>query len=60
MIERDQIQQRAIRLFEELQHLHAKAKALRYDDLERWRLSLRANVIARDLKRALEEQRMAQ
>lgn len=57
MIERDAIQQRAIRLFEELQNLHAKAKALRYDDMERWRLSLRATTIAADLKLALKQQR---
>lgn len=57
MIERDALQRRAIRLFEELQNLHAKAKALPYDSMDRWRLSLRANTIAKDLKAALKEQR---
>jgi hypothetical protein len=58
VIERDDLQKTAIRLFEELQRLHVEAKALPYDSMDRWRLSIKANKISEDLKTALDEQRM--
>ena len=47
---------RVLRLNHELQHLREIAKTLPYDDMRRWKYSLRANAIGKQLQ-AIEAER---
>lgn len=54
MTERDEQLRRALHLHHELVAIRERAKALPYDDIQRWRYSVRANEITSELAKITE------